>query len=340
MANTYSTLSSLFTAIANAIRSKDGTSATIKADNFPARINAIRTSAPDGKEWTANATLPPDITGLAYGAGKFWAIRAGSTNAAYYSFDGITWTAKSLPVDATWQDVAYSDGYFVAISQEGKVAFCGSKTITWQAGGDLPTASGGFWTSVAGGRGKFIAVASTSSGGLSAISTGRGASWRSLPNLATNYPRKIVYGENRFFVLHQTGEINKRFADDADETSAWLLDATLTTGTWSALCYGAGYFVALCSQSNKMAYWSGSTWTESTLPASRNWAAVTYGNGKFIAAALNSAYGAYALRATPGTWTQMTMPSVTGYNHLAWGNGIFVAIGAQVAAYSYTTNDH
>lgn len=44
MPNTYSTLGSLFTAIANAIRAKTGSSADITADDFPAEIAAITTT--------------------------------------------------------------------------------------------------------------------------------------------------------------------------------------------------------------------------------------------------------------------------------------------------------
>lgn len=43
MPNTYTTLSSLFTAIANAIRAKTGSSAQIVADNFPTEIANIQT---------------------------------------------------------------------------------------------------------------------------------------------------------------------------------------------------------------------------------------------------------------------------------------------------------
>lgn len=41
MANTYTSLGGLFTAIANAIRAKKGTTGTIVADNFPSEIESI-----------------------------------------------------------------------------------------------------------------------------------------------------------------------------------------------------------------------------------------------------------------------------------------------------------
>ena len=41
MSNTYESLNALFTATADAIRAKDGTTEPIVADNFPTRIQAI-----------------------------------------------------------------------------------------------------------------------------------------------------------------------------------------------------------------------------------------------------------------------------------------------------------
>lgn len=55
MANTHNTLSSLFTAIANAIRGKTGNTATIVADDFPSAISAISTGV-DTSDATASAS--------------------------------------------------------------------------------------------------------------------------------------------------------------------------------------------------------------------------------------------------------------------------------------------
>ena len=56
MANTYSTLTSLFTDIASAIREKNGSTATIVADTFPSVIRSLSTDGIDTSDATAAAT--------------------------------------------------------------------------------------------------------------------------------------------------------------------------------------------------------------------------------------------------------------------------------------------
>ena len=57
MANTYQTLGSLFTAIANAIRAKTGGSASIKADDFPTAIGGI----PAGTDVSDTTAVAADV---------------------------------------------------------------------------------------------------------------------------------------------------------------------------------------------------------------------------------------------------------------------------------------
>ena len=56
MANTYTTLTSLFEAIANKIRSKKNTTAEIIADNFPDEIDSIVTLSQGTTDATATTT--------------------------------------------------------------------------------------------------------------------------------------------------------------------------------------------------------------------------------------------------------------------------------------------
>lgn len=65
MANTYTTLGTLFTAIANAIRAKTGSSATIKADDFPTAISNI----PSGKFYQGTVTINSGARTISFSTG-------------------------------------------------------------------------------------------------------------------------------------------------------------------------------------------------------------------------------------------------------------------------------
>lgn len=58
----HSTLSSLFTDIANAIRQLDGTESNIKADDFPSRISAIPTTGGSNGTFRLNYFVGNDVS--------------------------------------------------------------------------------------------------------------------------------------------------------------------------------------------------------------------------------------------------------------------------------------
>ena len=76
----------------------------------------------DAQTWFS-ATLPSGgtWTAVTYGRGRFVAIKADSGTAGAYSLDGITWTAMTLP-SATYTDVHYGQGVFLAVSQSTQAA--------------------------------------------------------------------------------------------------------------------------------------------------------------------------------------------------------------------------
>ena len=126
-------------------------------------------------------------------------------------------------------------------------------------------------------------------------------------------------------------------------TSGWnaVLDelwkgATLPSSSgWRSVAYGNGKFVAVATNSNKVAYSTdGISWNAATMPSSAYWLSVTYGNGKFVAVAFDSNKAAYS---TDGiSWNAVTLPSSANWFSVTYGNGKFVAVayGSDKAAYS------
>ena len=80
---------------------------------------AISYSTDGGSSWTGvNAALPATgFNAITYGKGLFVAIKTGSNEAAT-SVDGETWTARTLPQSADWEDVVWGNGIFVAMAQQ------------------------------------------------------------------------------------------------------------------------------------------------------------------------------------------------------------------------------
>lgn len=78
----YTSLSALFTDIANAIRAKLGTSAAISADDFPSQISAIATGSVQFATATVagNDTISIDFTGL-LGEPKMYVVTATTSGA-------------------------------------------------------------------------------------------------------------------------------------------------------------------------------------------------------------------------------------------------------------------
>ena len=86
-------------------------------------------TSPDGITWTARTLPVSGFSGLTSDGAQFVGVRSG-TSTAYTSPDGITWTPRTLPSSSTWVDVAWNGIVFCAIS-EGTVAATSPDGITW-----------------------------------------------------------------------------------------------------------------------------------------------------------------------------------------------------------------
>jgi len=142
---------------------------------FVAMINATGSSVEnvlprysvDGISWAASAapaglaanTLS-DIVGIAYGNGLFVAVgnasSGGAATARYLtSPDGVTWTARSLPLSLAWNDVAFGNGRFTAVAP-GLAALTSIDGINWV---QVNMPSSADWDTLTYGGGKWLIVA-------------------------------------------------------------------------------------------------------------------------------------------------------------------------------------
>lgn len=136
MAN-YSTLNALFTAIANAIRGKTGSTGKIVADDFPSAIAALDTSGitPTGtKTITENGTF--DVTNFASAvvnvatspASENVVVRTVTLNADVTNTD---WRGETIISADPFIKANYSDSRFFAILSTESPISTGTGVIHW-----------------------------------------------------------------------------------------------------------------------------------------------------------------------------------------------------------------
>ena len=239
------------------------------------------------------------------------------TNTLSTSYDGITWTSRSIGT-GHWGAAAYGNGTWVVIeaaygtSQQSATSTDGG--ITWTV---HPTAlpASGTWQAITFGNGTFVAVGQN----LCATSTD-GITWtsRTVPNAAW---QAVAYGNGVFAAVPNSGSSN---AISSPDGVTWTTHTLPGGYTWESLVYGT-YFVAIANASTTFCYSTdGLTWNSGSISPSAYWMGVAYGNGTYVVVSFGG--GAYCATSTnpAGGWTTRTMsPSTGGYQYIGYSCGLF-----------------
>lgn len=231
------------------------------------------------------------------------------------------WQAETTPQDKTWKSVAFGNGKYVAVQDDGTGVYdlmYSPDGVTWTA---VSTSFIADWTAVTYGNGKFVAVASASDNYTIGISDG--------DTMATSGGDDIIADTNARVMISYDG-------------ITWYEQSSAAPYAWSGVCYGASGFVAVANgdggTTQAMTSSDGLTWTLRSTPASQsnhNWRSVAYGNGVYVAVASGgSGTGNKAMYSADGiTWTASSTPSdPAGCVSVAYGNGTFVAVAAVSAS--------
>lgn len=138
-----------------------------------------------------------------------------------------------------------------------------------------------------------------------------------------------AYGADTFVIIASTG--STRYGILSAFNSGTLPS---TAGSWSAINYSNGKFVAVASNSSNAAVSTdGISWTPATLPGSaQNWSAVAGGNNIYVA--ISSTSGTTAAFSSNGTtWSSSSpLPSSGIWSAVAYGAQKFVALRAVSSA--------
>ncbi|MDR3171521.1 MAG: hypothetical protein LBU17_07835 [Treponema sp.] len=242
---------------------------------------------------------------VAFGNNTFVATGNGAT--AWYSTDGINWTASS------------STSGFVTGNNISGLGF----------GGEM-----------------FVATGGSSSNTTRAYSRDGGKTWIASGTNGFN-AKSVAYNNGTFLVGGSGGRITyttdpSNVAWTVLEADTTTFNATGKNGFINAITYGNGKFVAGGSNYGHTAYSSdGRTWQSNTQTEAifgGNWInGLAYGGGKFVVAGEGS--GILAWSSDGINWTTVVNTGVIGQNfmNIAYGNGSFVAVTAGGGA-SYSSD--
>jgi len=289
------------------------------------------TSTNGGVTWTA-ATVGTGSKAIAYGGGRFVTVEGNFSNSVAWSANGTTWTVTTLPsnddsTESNWQDIAYGNGRFVAISDSSAMAAYSFNGATWYKS-NLPSTAE--WSSIGYGQGVFYV---TSLGDAAASSpdgvtwTVRDGSFLSLDITATNANsvtstatartlpssstwQDVLWDGTKFVAIGYTSGTSLGAYATSTDGATWTGGTIAQSGTnweYTALAYnGTNQYVALIGGNggtNDLATsTNGTTWatTANALPANSFWKQVIWDGSKYVAIRADSANIATSSNGT--TW--------------------------------------
>jgi hypothetical protein len=256
------------------------------------------------------------------------------------SSDGITWTIRTLPVSANWNEITVNraTGVFVAVSTtNSSVAVYSPDGITWTQQ-TLPVNANWQAVTVNPTTGIFVALAS---GTTIAASSPDGITWtqRTLP-VSGNWSSVAVNSKTGIFAAISYNSVLPVAVWSADGIN-WTQTSLPVKAQWFSITVNpnTGIFVAIVFNSSIAATSpDGINWTQRTLPVSALWYQVEVNPNTGIFVAIASA-STIAISSTDGiNWTQRTLPVSTNWWALAISptTGVFVAVasGSTIAASS------
>ncbi len=294
----------------------------VSVDDYPSLYSAIGDSfyIPEFTRVLAYPTVANDFSAIFYiGGGVVVSFPLSSGTSLYRSSDGgLTWGQRGVAGASprTWRFGAHNDSTAVILATDNTstvAAYSNDGGVSWTA---VALPSPYYYSGIAYGNGVFLALATGTSGAVSAD----GVSWSSISK--PRIYQSVAFGNDVFLAV---SGVNVGRTGDG---SAWEEFTRYSLG--NTISFGNGYFVTVGTDVSGRTV-DGVTWESGNIPAG-TWSSVTYGGGVFIATA--SAGGRTCVSADGKNWI-LTQQLIAETSTPLPGRGIayepvsgnFVAVG-------------
>jgi hypothetical protein len=209
----------------------------------------VGTSA-DGNVWVAYSTGINPTEAPREGTTNLVVFDQSTSDAAYSTDFGQTWTTSTLPNSGLWQDLAFGDGSFVmCTSQAGynRSAYSTDDGVTWGSS-PMPGALNPSWVKIAaqgGGSNEFVCLDAT---GGTAVTSDKGVTWSAGNSTGASNGRDLVFADGNYVALYDQG-ISYRIPS----SSVWT-QVSFGSGNYQTLIYASPYWIAFDGGSDTIQY--------------------------------------------------------------------------------------
>ncbi|AFM13026.1 InlB B-repeat-containing protein [Turneriella parva] len=256
--------------------------------------------------------------GTFYPPGTTCAIASANVN--LYAIYLGNFTAHNPPQANIWRSVAYGNGVFVAVAQNGtNQVMTSSDGITWSPQNASEATS---WMIVTYAASKFVAIAF---GGINpAMISADGIAWAGHSISESNAWRSVTYGNGVFVAVAGNGTNRVMTSPDG---LIWTARQAIAANDWQSVTFGNGLFAAVSGDGSNQIMTSpdGIFWTARNAPEANQWLSVTFGNNVFVAVA-NTGTNRVMTSSDGTNWIGRTASEANQWRSVVYGNGLFVAV--------------
>lgn len=310
-------------------------------NQYIALINNTRhiATSSNGSTWTGTVNAIPQSgqwADLTFGNGRYVAVSSAQNRTAY-STDGVTWANGTISaLSNEYTSIAFGTisgtNIFVVttgLTAASRVSAYSTDGITWVANATgYPSSQ--FWSSVAFGTGRFVAVSGNpSTTSTAAAFSTNGVNWTAatLPGAAARW-NKVIYGGGAFTAFAYN---SNRTAFSTDGVTWTEGPAMSSTANWNTAAYGNERNVVLATGGTTAA--TSNNWAlDTNLLTTASTSALEVGDRirfttGLIGGLINATNGYYFIKSIKNA-TQFTVSTTSGGSNvvLSTGSGTMAAI--------------